>query len=63
MLLIIGEDEDHSTNEVIQWLNYFKHPFYRLKKDVTYKIFEFSLNKNKLKFVIKNRKKRHLQYC
>lgn len=52
MILIIGEDEDHSTNEVIQWLNYFDHPFYRLKKDLEYDVIEFDLDNSKLIFTI-----------
>jgi hypothetical protein len=32
MILIVSENEDHSTSEVIQWLIYFKAKFVRVNK-------------------------------
>src|SRR5574344_1360848 len=45
MILIFSRPGDFSTNYVIDWLNYFNHPYLRINTEDTYK-YPFYLNLN-----------------
>ena len=53
MILIVSENEDHSTSEVIQWLIYYKAKFVRINKDDSLIIRKVQISNNKdCKFVL-----------
>ena len=58
MILIISENEDHSTSEIIQWLIYFKAKFVRVNKgdSLTLRIVQIS-NSKVCKFVLLSRER------
>ncbi|MDR2064574.1 MAG: grasp-with-spasm system ATP-grasp peptide maturase [Prevotellaceae bacterium] len=58
MILILSDEFDQSTNDVIDWLLYFKKPFIRINDTDICEIIKIQFEENKTKIVIKvkNRK-------
>jgi len=46
MILILAEEKDHSTNKVIDWLNYYQEEFLRISESSTVEIVECNLQTN-----------------
>ncbi|MCB9355610.1 MAG: hypothetical protein H6575_13660 [Lewinellaceae bacterium] len=48
MILIVSENEDHSTSQVIQWLIYYKAKFVRVNKGDTLTLQGVHISNNKV---------------
>ncbi len=47
MILIFTNNEDRSTNKIIEWLDFYSIDFMRINEDVTVKIINYSIQENK----------------
>lgn len=59
MVLVVSEEEDMSTDNVVEWLSYFKIPFLRINKEKNFNILSsvsFTKNQSDIFFNIKGKK-------
>ncbi|MDR2980267.1 MAG: grasp-with-spasm system ATP-grasp peptide maturase [Bacteroidales bacterium] len=58
MILIVSSHDDFSTNEIIDWLLYYKHPFLRISQDDLIEIENIEIQNNDVEFFFQVKGKR-----
>ena len=53
MILIVSSQEDFSTNEVIDWILYYQHPFLRLCQDDFTEIENMQIQNNQTEIIFR----------